>query len=132
MVDGGKKRRNEMKNFAAIALLAAVAAAPAVAQTGPQVPTGPVCLRPSDVPNEPIPRTKVLDPQTVLFYTREGQVWENRLKTPCRGLMFHGFSVVGRGDGEICSNATSIRVIESGETCVLGAFTPYTPPPAAP
>jgi hypothetical protein len=121
----------EMKSIAAIAILTAVAAVPAVAQTGPQTPTGPVCLQPALVPNEPIPRTKVLDPQTVLFYTREGQVWKNRLKTPCRGLMFHGFSVVGR-EGEICSNATSIRVIESGETCVLGAFTPYTPPPAAP
>jgi hypothetical protein len=34
--------------------------------------------------------------------------------------------------GEICSNATSIQVIESGETCTLGPFRPYTPPPAAP
>jgi hypothetical protein len=120
-----------MKGFAAIAILAAVATIPAAAQTGPQVPTGPVCLQPDTVPNEPIPRTKVLDPRTVLFYTREGQIWKNTLKTPCRGLMFHGFSVVGY-EGEICSNATAIRVIESGETCVLGAFTPYTPPPAAP
>jgi hypothetical protein len=121
-----------MKSFAAIAILAAVAAGPATAQqTGPQTPTGPVCLQPALVPKEPIPRTKVLDPQTVLFYTREGQIWKNRLKTPCRGLMLHGFVMVGR-EGEICSNATSIRVLESGETCQLGAFTPYTPSPQAP
>ena len=120
-----------MKGFAALAVLAAFAATAANAQVGPRVPTGPVCLQPALVPNEPIPRTKVLDPQHVLFYTREGQVWMNRLKTPCRGLMFHGFDVVGQ-QGEICSNATSIHVIESGETCQLGAFTPYTPPPAAP
>jgi hypothetical protein len=120
-----------MKSFAAVAILAALAATTASAQVGPPNPTGPVCLSPGLVPNEPIPRTKVLDPQHVLFYTREGQVWKNTLKSPCRGLMFHGFVFTGRED-EICSNATAIRVIESGETCELGAFTPYTPPPAAP
>lgn len=121
-----------MKTFAAVVVLATFAAVTAGAQpVGPAVPTGPVCLQPARVPNEPIPRTKVLDPQHILFYTRGGQVWMNRLQTPCRGLMFHGFSVLGQ-QGEICSNATAIRVIESGETCQLGAFTPYTPPPAAP
>lgn len=122
---------NRMKSLAAITVFAAVAAGAAGAQVGPPNPTGPVCLQPALVPNEPIPRTKVLDPRHVLFYTREGQVWENTLKSNCRGLMFHGFNVVGH-EGEICSNATSIRVIESGETCQLGAFTPYTPPPVAP
>lgn len=120
-----------MKSFAAMAIFAAVAATTAGAQVGPQNPAGPVCLQPGTVPNEPIPRTKVLDPQNILFYTRGGQVWKNTLKTPCRGLMFRGFVVVGRQD-EICSNASSIRVIGSGETCQLGAFTPYTPPPKAP
>ena len=120
-----------MRTLAVIAILTALVGTSAVAQVGPANPTSPVCLQPALVPNEPIPRTKVLDPRHVLFYTREGQVWENTLKTPCRGLMFHGFDVVAH-QGEICSNATAIRVIESGETCQLGAFRPYTPPPAAP
>jgi hypothetical protein len=128
----GNNGETKMKSFVAVATLAAAVAIPAAAQVvGPLNPTGPVCLRPGGVPNEPIPRTKILDPQNILFYTREGQIWKNTLKTPCRGLMFHGFVVVGRQD-EICSNATSIRVIESNETCQLGAFTPYTPPPKAP
>lgn len=121
-----------MKTFAAVVVLATLAVTSASAQmVGPQTPTGPVCLQPALVPNEPIPRTKVLDPQHILFFTRDGHVWMNRLRTPCRGLLFHGFDVIGF-QGEICSNAQSIRVIESGETCQLGAFTPYTPPPAAP
>jgi hypothetical protein len=120
-----------MKVFAAVAVLGALAATTAGAQVGPQNPAGPVCLQPGLVPNEPIPRTKVLDPQHVLFYTRGGQVWLNTLKAPCPGLMFHGFDVVA-GQGEICSNAAAIRVIQSGQTCTLGPFTPYTPPPAAP
>lgn len=120
-----------MKRLPVVAVLGALAAIPASAEVGPWNPVGPVCLSPGLVPNEPIPHTKVLDPQHILFYTREGQVWENTLKSPCRDLMFHGFVFTGRED-EICSNATAIRVIESGETCTLGAFRPYTPPPAAP
>ena len=121
-----------MKIFPSLAVLAVLAATSAGAQpVGPQTPTGPVCLQPATVPNEPIPRTKVLDPQHILWFTRGGQVWMNRLQTPCRGLMLHGFVVVG-AQGEICSNATSIRVIGTGETCQLGEFKPYTPPPAAP
>lgn len=121
-----------MKSIAAIAVLAALAATAASGQmVGPVNPTSPVCLQPALMPDEAIPRTKVLDPQHVLFYTRDGRVWMNRLRSPCRGLMFHGFSVLGQ-ENEICSNATAIHVIESGETCQLGAFTPYTPPPAAP
>ncbi|HEX3429265.1 MAG TPA: hypothetical protein VHT03_00125 [Rhizomicrobium sp.] len=120
-----------MKRLAAVAVLGALVAMPAAAQVGPPNPTGPVCLSPGLEPNQPIPRTKVLDPQHILFYTRDGQVWENTLQTPCRDLMFHGFVFTAHED-EVCSNSTAIRVIESGETCTLGAFRPYTPPPAAP
>jgi hypothetical protein len=59
-----------------------------------------------------------------------GKVWVNRLAAPCRGLMFHGFQYVTRQD-ELCSNAVSIRVIESGEVCKLGAFAPYQAPRTA-
>ena len=121
-----------MKSLAAIAAVAALAGFPAAAQVvGPQNPTGPVCLNLGDVPKEPIGHTKVLDPQTILFYTRDGKVWKNTLKTRCPGLMSRGFVLRG-AEGEVCSNATTISVIDSGETCTLGAFTPYTPPPAAP
>jgi hypothetical protein len=65
--------------------------------------------------------THVVDPQTILFYTPDGKVWKNTLKTPCRGLMFHGFTFVTRQD-EVCENSTGIRVIESGEVCTLGPF----------
>jgi len=120
-----------MKSLAVVTVLGVLIAIPAASQVGPSNPVGPVCLSPGAVPNQAIPRTKVLDPQHILFYTREGRVWENTLQSPCRDLLFHGFAFTGRED-EICSNATSIRVLESGETCTLGAFRPYTPPPAAP
>jgi hypothetical protein len=85
-----------------------------------------VCLRPFDSPQDTINHTHVVDPQHILFYMRDGKVWLNTLKGPCRGLMFHGFSFVTPED-EVCGNSTPIRVVESGEACTLGPFTPYAP-----
>lgn len=73
-----------------------------------------------------IDHTHVVDPRTVVFYMKDGKAWTNTLKGPCRGLEFHGFSYVTRSD-QICSNAVPIRVIETGEVCALGAFTPAPP-----
>jgi hypothetical protein len=92
--------------------------------------THPVCIRPFDSPTGSIDHTHVVDPQTVLFYMSDGKVWKNSLRSPCPGLMFHGFAFLTHQD-EVCSNAQGIRVIETGEVCQLGAFTSYTPPPAA-
>jgi hypothetical protein len=118
--------------FAAATLLAALAAAPVQAQSGPQpsvMPgnSGPVCLRPFDSPSDAIDHTHAVNSRTILFYMRDGKIWQNTLATPCPGLMFHGFDFVTHQD-EICSNAQSIRVLESGEVCALGPFTPYTRP----
>ncbi|MGD0189697.1 MAG: hypothetical protein ABSD74_03030 [Rhizomicrobium sp.] len=93
---------------------------------------GPVCLRPFDVAGPAnVIRTHVVDPRTILFYMPNGKVWVNHLSSPCRGLMFHGFEYLTRQD-ELCSNQVSIRVIESGEVCKLGAFAPYTQSSANP
>jgi hypothetical protein len=119
-----------MKIFASAAFLGAFVASPAIAQ--PALPpaattgVGPVCLRPFDSPQDILNHTHVLDPQHVLFYMHDGRVWLNTLKGRCPGLMFHGFSFVTPED-EICANSTPIRVLESGETCSLGPFTPYAP-----
>ena len=123
-----------MKSFAAAAILAA-ATLPAFAQPVAQPytgSTGPVCFDLEFSPDYPIKHTKVLDPQHVLFYMRDGKVWMNRLKTPCPGLTTRGFTFIAF-QGEICSNAVGIKVIQTGETCTLGVFTPYTnAPPGAP
>lgn len=107
--------------------LAALAATSSQAQPGPGV--GPICIRPFDSPDDTINHTHVVDSRTILFYLRDGSVLKNTLKNSCPGLMFHGFEFVTRQD-EICANSQAIRVIESNQTCQLGEFTPYTPPPA--
>jgi hypothetical protein len=81
-----------------------------------------VCLRSTDVDH-----TTTVNSSTLLFHMKNGVVWKNTLKSPCPGLNFHGFEYLTRAD-EICSDAQSIRVLEGQEVCVLGPFTPYTPP----
>ena len=75
-----------------------------------------------------IDHTKYIRPRTLLFYMQGGKVWQNTLQNDCTGLDFNGFAYVTH-DGEICSNMQSIMVLRTHEVCLLGAFTPYTPPP---
>ena len=89
-----------------------------------QGPAGPTCLN-IDWPYA-VDHTKTVDPSTVLFYMKDGKVWQNNLKSPCPGLSFHGFTYVAH-EGEICANGP-INVIETHETCSLGRFTAYTAP----
>jgi hypothetical protein len=112
-----------MSKFAASALVGALTLASANAQPASAPNAPPVCLRPNSIDH-----THTTNASTIDFYMRDGKIYRNSLKGTCPGLLFHGFIYVVHGD-EICSNMQSIRVIESGEICELGTFTPYTPPP---
>jgi len=107
-----------MKTFTsalAAAAIAACAASPALAS--------PVCLW-----SYRIDHTSVLDSKNILFYMKDGKVWHNTLQNSCPSLNFHGFTMVMRGTDQVCSNQQSIKVIDSGEICMMGEFTPYAPP----
>ena len=104
----------------AMAIVAAFAftASTAFAQPAP----ANVCLNVRDIDH-----THAVDPSTLLFYMRNGTVWQNKLPARCGGLMFRGFTFTVRDIEEICSNALGIRVIQTDQVCQLGTFTPYTP-----
>lgn len=104
--------------FAAGLVLAGAAFA-ARAESAPHPP--PVCLEVSRIDH-----THVVDPRTILFYMRGGAIWKNTLPAACPDLIFNGFAFATSID-EICSNMQSFRVLYSGEVCMLGTFTPYTP-----
>ncbi len=106
-------------SFVLLSGLAAASAQPPASENQP-----PVCLR-LDMPKN-IDHTHVVDARTVLFYMRDGKVWKNTLKAPCPGLLYHGFSFLTRYP-EVCSNAQAIQVVETGQVCSLGEFTPYQP-----
>ena len=103
------------------AAIAAGAATPALADR-------PICLQTINLDH-----TSVKDAQTILFYMKNGDVFQNSLRNACPGLKFHGFVTDIRGGiGEICSNQQTIKVLVTREVCMLGEFTPYKAPPKAP
>jgi hypothetical protein len=78
-----------------------------------------------------IDSTDTPDESTIVFHMKDGKTWANKLPRRCPGLRFHGFSYVVRGNNEICGNLQSIRVLETGNVCLLGPFVPSeTKPPA--
>jgi len=106
-----------MKAMAIAAALAFTAGA-ALAQPAP----ANVCLNIRDIDH-----THAVDASTLLFYMRNGTVWQNKLPGLCRGLLFHGFAFTARNTDEVCSNAQGISVIVTNQVCQLGPFTPYAP-----
>jgi hypothetical protein len=85
----------------------------------------PKCLKTNDIKS-----TSSKDGKILKFVMKDGKVLYNHLQGICPGLRFNGFVWVIRGPEEVCAGQQSLRVIDSGETCVLGKFS-TTPKPAA-
>jgi hypothetical protein len=84
----------------------------------------PTCLQLRDVQS-----AKSDDGKIMKFTMRDGKVLYNHLQGVCPGLRFNGFAWNIRGGSqEVCENQQSLRVLQSGEVCVLGKF---GPPPKA-
>jgi hypothetical protein len=107
-----------------LAIAAFAVASPAMAQTSPASGSGNVCLR-----SELIDHTRTPNDKTILFYMRDGKVWESDLRGSCPELTFNGFAYVATPPDEICGRFQSIRVIRTGFVCMLGPFVPYVAPP---
>ena len=98
-----------MKIVAISALMAVVAAAPAFANT---------CVRTSDIVS-----ANSDDGKQMVFHMRDGRTLINHLETACPGLKFNGFAWIVRGS-QVCEDMQSLRVLNSGEVCMLGKFGP--------
>lgn len=70
------------------------------------------------------------DGKNLVFRLRDGRTLVNHLQGRCSDLKFNGFVWVLRGNNDICENVQSLRVLQSGQVCVLGAFEPVKAPPA--
>jgi hypothetical protein len=103
-----------MKTFVAVLALASVAfAVPASAAT---------CIESRDIVS-----SKSDDGKVMVFKMRNGQTYVNHLQGICSNLRFNGFVWVLRsGDTKVCENQQSLRVLQSGQVCVLGKFDPPT------
>src|SRR5689334_15368214 len=84
----------------------------------------PVCLYTYRIENTTVPNAR-----TILFHMKDGSVWRNTLRNACPDLRFRGFVYVDRGSlYKICANLDTVRVIDTGEACMLGPFTQDAPP----
>ena len=92
-------------------------ALPAAAQPAQPAPATRTCLNNQDV----ISATS-RDGKTMIFKMRNGQTYINHLRGSCPGLKFNGFIWELRGIPQICENQQTLRVINSGQICMLGKF----------
>jgi hypothetical protein len=99
-----------MKTIFATLLLVAAAAPPASA--------APVCLRTRDIVS-----ADSTDGKLMTFKMRDGRVLVNHLQGICSDLRYEGFVWVLRsGDEDICENQESLKVLQSGQICIVGKF----------
>jgi hypothetical protein len=77
-----------------------------------------------------IDHTKAPDDRTILFYMKDGTVYQSALRNNCPGLRINGFGYVSNPADQLCPNLQSVRVLRSGGVCMMGPLTtvPATPP----
>jgi hypothetical protein len=79
------------------------------------------------IPSYKVTGTRILNRTQILFYTTGKQVWLNTLPHPCSIDETDGF-VWQSSYAQYCDNIETIRSLRTGETCMLGKFTPYVKP----
>jgi len=62
------------------------------------------------------------DGKLMTFQMRDGRVLVNHLQGVCSDLRYEGFEWTLRGTEDICENQQSLKVLRSGQTCLLGKF----------
>jgi hypothetical protein len=107
-----------MKAFAVVALAGLVLSSPALAKN--------MCVRSSDIVS-----THSDDGKVLVFRMRNGQTLINHLNGACPDLKFEGFEWTLRGVEDICENQQSLRVLRSGQICLLGKFDAPVEKPAS-
>jgi hypothetical protein len=89
-------------------------------------PRPPMCVSPRDIAS-----TTPLSDREILFKMRNGKMWLNTLPQNCPGLKFEGGFIWEIHGDSICAKLQTFRVLRRGTVCMLGEFSPYTPPPKA-
>ena len=93
------------------------------------LPAQALCVSERDI----VSTTPSNDGRLLTLKLRDGRVLVNHLQGRCNDLRFNGFVWVLRGNNDICENMQSLRVIQSGQVCLLGKFdTVGKTSPAAP
>ncbi len=97
-----------MKLIIATVALAVAAASP---------PAARMCVQARDIGS-----TNSKDGKLLTFRMKDGRVLVNHLQGICSDLRYEGFVWTVRGTEDICEDQQSLKVLRSGQTCVLGKF----------
>ena len=98
---------------------AAGVAAILAASMVPAMAASPQCISVSDIKGQTIEDRG----KAIVFQMRNGTYMRNTLKGSCPDLVFDGFVwTIHGGANQVCENMQSLRVLRSGEVCVLGKF----------
>ena len=98
-------------------IIATIAAAITLAAISPASAAN-ICVRSRDIDS-----ATSKDGRLMTFKMRDGSVLVNHLQGICSDLRFEGFVWELRGgDENICENQQSLKVLRSGQTCLLGKF----------
>jgi hypothetical protein len=80
------------------------------------------------IPTYQIDHTEVPNDNTIMFYMRGHKVYKADLINKCVGLSINSrgftYSPTIPGSNEICSNLLTIRLNDTGQTCLVGDITP--------
>ena len=91
------------------AVLAITAASPALAAN--------TCVQVRDIDS-----ATSKDGKLMTFRMKDGRVLVNHLQGVCSDLRYEGFVWTVRGTEDICENQQSLKVLRSGQICLLGKF----------
>jgi hypothetical protein len=112
-------------------LTAALFGAAALTAALPAAADMPVCF-----PSYQIDHTSIPDDNTILFHMRGHKVYKADVINRCVGLSINsrGFTYTPTipGSNEICENLLTIRLNDTGQTCLIGKITPINPVASAP
>jgi hypothetical protein len=78
-------------------------------------------------PSYQIDHTEIPNDQTILFHMRGHKIYKADVINKCVGLSLNSrgftYSPTIPGSNEICSNLLTIRVNDTGQTCLIGDIT---------
>ena len=97
-------------------IIATIAAALAVTAASPAL-AARTCVQVRDIDS-----ATSKDGKLMTFRMKDGRVLVNHLQGVCSDLRYEGFVWVVRGTEDVCENQQSLRVLRSGQICLLGKF----------
>jgi hypothetical protein len=74
------------------------------------------------VQSRDIESTNSKDGKLLTFRMKDGRVLVNHLQGVCSDLRYEGFVWTLHGTEDICEDQQSLKVLRSGQTCLLGKF----------